>query len=118
MCVYKVCLFAAVSSAKFVVVLLRVTRLWVPSLPVRLLEKPPPCILHPLYHRRLGESGVGWGSIPELSQGAGQHVDHKLSVLGEKVEGQSTSTEISLEEGTQTSRGSLDQGWAGNSYCK
>lgn len=35
------------------------TRLWIPSLPVRLLEKPPPCILHPLYHRGLGESAGG-----------------------------------------------------------
>lgn len=54
------------------------------------------------------------GGITELGQGAGQHVDPKC-LLGEKTEGQSVSTEISLEEGTQTSRRRLDQGWAGNS---
>lgn len=64
--------------------------------------------------QRLGRiCGVG-GGITELGQGAGQHVDPKC-LLGEKAEGQSVSMEISLEEGTQTSRRRLDQGWAGNS---
>lgn len=63
--------------------------------------------------QRLGRICRGRG-ITELGQGAGQHVDPKC-LLGEKTEGQSVSTEISLEEGTQTLRGNLDQGWAGNS---